>query len=334
MTFDPALMDYTQQYENSLHFSPRFQSYVEDLADQLIARYHLQGKTIIDIGCGKGEFLTLICERANARGFGFDRSYMPENNKSANKERVTFIQDFYSERYSNYQADFIACRHVLEHIQHPVAFLRDVRRAVGDARNSVIFFEVPNVRWTLRDMAVWDIIYEHCAYFSAASLDYLFGLAGFAPQRIREEFGGQYLTIEALPVDESVAAVAEEWDVRSQMAQDANLFAMNYQEKVREWQRAFGDLARSGERAVVWGAGSKGVSLLNTMRDVSGIEFVVDINPRKHGMHIAGTGQRIVPPEFLREYQPDVVILMNPMYQSEIQQLLGALGVYPRMISA
>jgi FlaA1/EpsC-like NDP-sugar epimerase len=118
------------------------------------------------------------------------------------------------------------------------------------------------------------------------------------------------------------------------MAQDANLFAMNYQEKVREWQRAFGDLARSGERAVVWGAGSKGVSLLNTMRDVSGIEFVVDINPRKHGMHIAGTGQRIVPPEFLREYQPDVVILMNPMYQSEIQQLLGALGVYPRMISA
>jgi len=57
------------------------------------------------------------------------------------------------------------------------------------------------------------------------------------------------------------------------------------------------------------------------------IKYVVDINPNKHGKYIAGTGQKIVSPEFLRAYQPDVVIIMNPIYKSEIQQHLNRLGL-------
>ena len=58
-----------------------------------------------------------------------------------------------------------------------------------------------------------------------------------------------------------------------------------------------------------------------------GREYVVDINPYKHGKYLAGTGQRIVAPEFLREYQPHVVIAMNPIYGAEIQRDLDRLGV-------
>jgi hypothetical protein len=53
----------------------------------------------------------------------------------------------------------------------------------------------------------------------------------------------------------------------------------------------------------------------------------VDINPYKHGTYMAGTGQEIVGPEFLREYRPDVVIVMNPIYCNEIQQNLDRIGV-------
>jgi len=70
-----------------------------------------------------------------------------------------------------------------------------------------------------------------------------------------------------------------------------------------------------GQRAVVWGAGSKGVTFLNVLNIQDQIEYVVDINLRKQGMYIAGTGQQIVPPEFLRNYQPDVVIVMNLIYK-------------------
>jgi len=42
--FSPDLMTYTQAYENSLHFSPRFERYAEELATRLIERYNLHGK--------------------------------------------------------------------------------------------------------------------------------------------------------------------------------------------------------------------------------------------------------------------------------------------------
>jgi hypothetical protein len=57
------------------------------------------------------------------------------------------------------------------------------------------------------------------------------------------------------------------------------------------------------------------------------IECVVDINPRKQGRYVAGTGQRIVPPEFLRDYRPGVIIVMNPVYRDEIREMTERLGV-------
>jgi ABC-type Fe3+-hydroxamate transport system substrate-binding protein len=57
------------------------------------------------------------------------------------------------------------------------------------------------------------------------------------------------------------------------------------------------------------------------------IEYAVDINPSKQNNFIAGTGQQIVSPEFLLNYQPDIVIVMNQIYKNEIQQTLNKLGL-------
>ena len=53
----------------------------------------------------------------------------------------------------------------------------------------------------------------------------------------------------------------------------------------------------------------------------------MDINPHKHGKFMPGTGQQIVAPEFLREYAPDLVIVMNPVYAGEIGADLKRLGI-------
>ena len=63
------------------------------------------------------------------------------------------------------------------------------------------------------------------------------------------------------------------------------------------------------------------------------IEYAVDINPYKRGTFMAGTGQEIVGPEFLRVYKPDVVIAMNPIYRNEIQQDLNKLGVTAELVT-
>jgi len=329
LSFDPSLVEYTQEYENSLHFSPRFQSYAESLAARLVERYDLYGKDIIEIGCGKGDFLKLLCELGGNRGVGFDPSYVPEQNDLTAAGRITFVPDFYSERYASYRADFICCRQVLEHIQFPRIFLDSVRHAMGDRSGTVVFFEVPNVSFTLRDLGIWDLIYEHCSYFSAHSLSHLFSLCGFDVRELTEAYEAQFLCIEALPGHRMVDPVHDSWGALGELARDVALFANNYQSKVRMWRRDLERMALAGQRVVVWGAGSKGVTFLNALETQGRIRYAVDINPRKQGMYVAGTGQRIVSPGFLPEIQPDVVIVMNAVYEDEIRQIARDLGLRP-----
>ncbi len=62
------------------------------------------------------------------------------------------------------------------------------------------------------------------------------------------------------------------------------------------------------------------------------VEAVVDINPRKHGSFIAGSGQGIVAPEVLPRYNPSVVVLLNPIYEAEIRSSLAGLGVTAEIV--
>lgn len=323
LDFDSSLMEYTQEYENSLHFSPRFQEYATALAEGLVAKYDLKDKDIVEIGAGKGDFLIMLCAPHGNRGWGYDPSYAPEEGYTA--PNVTFIQDFYTEKYTTQKADLIVCRHVLEHIEDPDSFVAQVRRAVGDRKDTIVFFEVPNSLWTLRQLGIWDIIYEHCSYFSPVSLSYLFRRNGFRVLNVEQVFGGQFLTIEAIP-DDSLPEADDSTEL-AELLKDARAFGVNYQEKYEHWKMVLGQLAATGKRGVVWGAGSKGVTFLNAMPDSRSVEYIVDINPRKQGRYVGGTGQLIVPPDFLREMQPDFVIIMNANYQDEIDEMLQKLGV-------
>lgn len=51
-------------------------------------------------------------------------------------------------------------------------------------------------------------------------------------------------------------------------------------------------------------------------------------------MFITGTGQQIVAPTFLQRYRPAVIIVMNPIYVPEIQQMIHALGVNAELVGA
>ena len=332
--FKPALMVYTQAYENSLHFSPRFQQFAEELARGLISRYDLHGKDIIELGCGKGDFLKLMCDLGENRGYGFDASYEPElMNENATQERFTVIQDFYSPKYSAYNADFVCCRHVLEHIEFPNEFVDNVRLAIGSRMNAVIYFEVPNALWTLQDLGIWDLIYEHCSYFTANSLSRLFSLHGFEVKRLDEHFHQQFLGIELVPKNSDPSNWKSGLTIND-VAKYVAEFAENYRTKVEAWKKQFERLKSEGKRSIVWGGGSKGITFLNVMKQHADIDYMVDLNPRKQGMYVSGSGQKIISPEFLKDYQPDAVIIMNPIYTDEIRRMLSDLGIQPELIPA
>ena len=327
--FDPALMEYTQQYENSLHFSPYFQDYAMELADRLIETYDLHGKSIIEIGCGKGEFLKLLCERGGNRGVGFDSSYENVGETDSDLE-ITFIKDFYSDRYLNYRPDFICCRQVLEHIQYPYDFMTDLRRMIGN-KDTIVFFEVPNVDYTLKDLGIWDLIYEHRSFFSRSSLMYLFKACGFSVRNVAQSYEGQFLCIEAVPEKLHTDTKGERiCDMK--MRHNVEKFTETFWARIETWQEKVRMMERSGQKAVLWGAGSKGVTFLNMIGGKEKIKYVIDINPRKQGKYIPGTGHKILPPEFLREFRPDIVIIMNPVYINEIQQMLDSYGLSAQLM--
>ena len=332
--FHSDIMEYTQSYENALHFSPRFQEYAKKLAEDLVTKHDLHHKELIEIGSGQGEFLSLLCEVGQNRGIGFDPSYRNERENTTSASHLTYIQDFYSEKYKHYQADFISCRHVLEHIEKPADFLNTVRKAIDNKLNSIVFFEVPNVLYTLRDLGIWDIIYEHCSYFNQQSLSYLFQSCGFNVQDVATSYEGQFLCIDALPANESSSLKESSVTGLESLAHDVEEFARRYQEKKKIWHHQLEEIAQNGKRVVVWGAGSKGVTFLNMLNIQDQIEYIIDINPRKHGMYVSGAGQKIMPKEFISDYRPEAVIVMNPIYAEEIQQMIESMGVQAEIMIA
>jgi len=315
-------------FENSQFFSKKFQEYINSLADTLSERYDLHQKKIIEIGSGKGDFLKLLCNLGENNGFGFDPSFTPDPADQKEKGKIVFIPDYYSTRHSDTQADLICCRHVLEHIPDPIHFLKTIRQAVSPQSNPGIYFEVPNMSWILREKVICDIIYEHCSYFSKESLTYALSRAGFDISEIQEAFDGQFLSLNGHCGKEVEPTSGE----TKMIEKDVFVFGKDYLERLEQWRAQMRKMSEAGKKVVVWSAGSKGITFLNlTVREGS-VEYVIDINPRKQSMFIAGTGQQIVPPDFLKDYQPDIVLVMNSIYKREIEKMMSQLGVKSELI--
>ena len=117
------------------------------------------------------------------------------------------------------------------------------------------------------------------------------------------------------------------------MTAAAQRFGAAYADLVRDWNRTVEEHVAAGRRVVLWGGGAKGVSLINALERPEGVGRVVDVNPRKDGSFVPGAGTPVVAPEALADFQPDVVVLANPIYREEIRARLAELGHRPVVTS-
>ena len=330
--FDPKWSAYAPNYEDQQSYSPTFNKFSLKLANHLVDKYDLHNKDIIEIGCSKGDFLLLLCELGNNRGVGIDPSVVPGRVSSEAADRVTFIQDYYSEKHAEYVGDFICCRHTLEHIQPTSEFIRTLRKSIGD-RDTVVVFEIPDNTRVLKEQAFEDIYYEHCSYFSPGTLARLFRDSGFEVTDLYCDYGDQYLLIEAKPVAIPSAQIHPFEENVDDVAADVQLFTEKITQKLEYWKNYLDDAQAKQEKVVVWGSGSKCVAFLTTLKTIEKIEYAVDINPHRHGKFIPGVGKEIMAPEFLKTYQPDKVIVMNAIYKQEISDMLDEMGVSTEVIT-
>src|SRR5262249_31924247 len=147
----PERTIYSDQYEETQGFSPTFKAFHRELAQDLIGRYGLIDKDIVEIGCGKGEFLSMLCQMGRNRGTGYDPSFIPE--RSTQVPAVTVRREFFSESTVQSAPDLVCCKMTLEHVFETQRFVQAVRRIASTERGTIVFFQVPDVRRILAEAA-------------------------------------------------------------------------------------------------------------------------------------------------------------------------------------
>lgn len=328
--FDESLIDYTQDCEESQAFSGRFREFADDLAAQLIARFDLHHKRVLEVGSGKGDFLALLCGFGPNGGVGIDPGYREGRAIDALQGSVEMIVDFYSDRYAHLTADLVVCRHTLEHIADVSPFTRLLSASVAATPGAGLFVEIPDATRMLAEHAFYDIYHEHCSYYTVGSLARLLAASGLSPERVWLGFDDQYILAVA-SVDGDGVPAPDDLEATAALVEG---FSLGAAEGVEQWTDAITAWRNDDKRVVMWGGGSKAITFAAAIgADGDMIAEVVDINPFKQGKFLPGTGHEVVAPEALVRQPPDVVIVMNPIYADEIRAQLDGLGITPQIVS-
>lgn len=322
-SFDPAVLIYGQNYDNAQFYSQVFDDYLSHLIDHLVNARGVRNCRVVEVGCGDGFFLKRLVEKGNNNGIGYDPSYVGP--LAVMDGAVRFEQSYYGAEQADTPADVVICRHVIEHVPEPLNVLSSVRRALDKSSSAYVFFETPTVEWILHNKTFWDFFYEHCSIFTAGSLTTAFQRSGFRVDQVQTAFGGQYLWMEAGVMSQS-EFVEVTYDI-GEIPSLAREFATMENKLKKSWREQVKSLNRNS-RIAVWGAGAKGVTFTNLIDPThEHIACVVDINPRKQGHYLSGTGHRIVDYRALPSYGVTTVILMNPNYHDEVVGLLHDAGL-------
>jgi SAM-dependent methyltransferase len=324
--FDPTLLAYGDRYDNSQTFSPAFDGYVDELVDHLIVDKNVQGCSVVEVGCGKGEFLRKLIQRKDTgnTGHGFDPAYIgPDVDCDG---RIQFHRQFYDAECSQIPADVVVSRHVIEHVPEPRKLLISIREALRDSPDARVFLETPCVEWILRNQVAWDFFYEHCSLFTAESLSRAASESGFDVTSVRHVFGGQYLWLEATPIAsealDAASPAAEPGLKVAELTRMASDFGETELRRNSAWVDRIQSDSWSGGLAL-WGAGAKGVTFANLVDPRRQfINCLVDVNPNKQGHFLPGTGHPIVSPESLKERGIRTIVVLNPNYCDEIRAQL------------
>jgi SAM-dependent methyltransferase len=325
---DPAKVAF-RGYDVSLQHSPAFRAFVAGLAERLIERYGLRGKTVVDIGCGRGHFLEEICSRGPNRGIGIDPSI--ESHRVETPE-IEFIGEAFGEDLLHLAADLYSCRHVVDILGDHRALVRLIGQAIDRAgTGAVAYVEVPNAFATFDGLVVWNLVYEHRAWFVADSLAYLLGIEGFDVVDVGPCWEDEYLGIEGRRTRASAPAPVSA--AESGVGAAVDRFAAAFEDVRGAWQIRLDELRERGRRAVVWGAGARGVAFASLLDTTDVVPYLVDVNPKRQGLYLPRSAHRVEAPQYLLADPPDVVVVSNPTYASEIREQARELGVGAELLT-
>ena len=269
---------------------------------EFIRKYSLRGKKIVEIGCGRGEFLGLLPPLGiDAFGLEYSEAAVRDCLKAGLKAGRGY-PDAGMPPLAEGQFDAFLLLMFLEHMPDPNSALKALSANLKEGAVGLV--EVPNFDMLVRANLFSEFIGDHLLYFTRETFLATLNLNGFEVLDCAELRDGYVLSAE----------------VRKRAPLDLSGFT-GRQAEITAGLNAF--LSRFGEKKVaVWGAGHQALAVLALAELGGKVRYVVDSAPFKQGKFTPATHLPVVPPDALRSDPVEAVIVMAASYSDEVAGLL------------
>lgn len=286
----------------------------------LIETYHLEGKKLIEAGCGQGEFLSVLVN------FPVE-AYGIENREPlvamAREKGLNVWKQFAKEGEILAPGDgsvtgpydgFLSFN-FLEHQPNPVSMLRCLADNLQEEGIGLI--TVPSLEYILEYDGYYELIRDHLAYYTFDTLALTVEKAGF---EVLEEEMINRDTLSVIVRKKKQPAKRE--DDKKAVKIDVSGLIKSQDTIGSEMDQLIKELEAGGKRLAVWGASHQGFTLASTTRIGAFAEYMIDSAPFKQGKYAPASHLPIVPSEHFMTDPVDAILIVAPGYTEEIAGII------------
>lgn len=284
-------------------FSPEMGAFRLNQFQQWASKYHLLGQHVLEIGCGKGEYLALLQE-AGVQAFGIEHALDAVTSCQQAGLRVAqgYLGDEAPDIFTDAKFDGFVCLNFMEHWPQPRQSLHALWSILND--DAIGLIEVPNFDMIVQKGLFSEFIADHLLYFTEQTLKVFLENNGF-----------EVLDCQPVWQDYILSAV-----VRKRKVMDLSFFS-NYRETVS--QLLHGYIDRFADNGVaIWGAGHQSLAVIALAGIAHRVEYVVDSATFKQGRFTPASHLPIVSPQQLETHPVKALIVMAASYSDEVARIV------------
>jgi SAM-dependent methyltransferase len=294
---------YYRDVIRAVAFSPEMAEFrAAQLADWL-KRTELTDKPVLEVGCGRGEYLELLKRAGAAHVSGLEASPTSVSQARAQGLDVApgYLEAGLTLPWNQYFHGF-AIFSFMEHWPDLRGSLAQLHTLLHPEARGLV--EVPNFQLILDRGLYSEFTPDHIFYFDESTLRRVLEQTGFEVQAVQSVWHDYILSAEVAVRSPMNTAKFER--VQQQIVQGIHEFAGRF----------------APHEVVVWGAGHQALAVLSMANLVGRVSHVVDSAPFKQGKYTPGTRLMIKSPETLAEDRPRAVLIMAAAYSNEVARQL------------